>query len=195
MNRDENAQSQLMRVLYDEPSLITYVKERYITDDIWMFCIEREPSVFENMKRPNERVCNFAVEIDGSNLKHVREKFTYIPITNKMCYNAVKSCPKAILDVPKKLLSNGLMEMAFDAEPSLMIYFNDIRPEYIKKKVSENPSYLKYINDPDEDFVCEILLKNPNTCVYLDRLTPRMLDIMRDNYPDTYELYTRVWDI
>jgi hypothetical protein len=187
-------QDRLMRVLYNEPGLVTCLKDRYVTDEIWMFCIEREPSVFEEMKHPDESICNFAVKIDGNNLKYIKENFTYIPITEHMVYDAVNSCPKAILYVPEEMLKNntGLKEMAFDKDPALMMYFEDIRPEYIKRKVLENPSYLKYIQNPDEELVCEALKRNPNICVYFDNFTPRMLETLKEYHPGVYEFRERL---
>jgi hypothetical protein len=111
-----------------------------------------------------------------------------------MAYIAVNNCPQALLYVPSKILkdNNALKEMAFDKDPSLMVYFNDIRPDYIKRKVLENPSCLKYIKNPDEDLVCEAMIKNPNTCVYIDKFTPRMIDTLREYHPNVYELQSQL---
>jgi hypothetical protein len=53
---NENIQDKVLRLLYTDPDMVTLIKDKYLTDEIWMFCIEREPSVFEEMKRPNEKV-------------------------------------------------------------------------------------------------------------------------------------------
>lgn len=192
----DNIRDRILKTLYNDPILITCLKEKYVSDELWMYCIEREPSVFAEMKHPNEKICNFAVEVDGNNLKVIRDKFDYIPITERMCYIAVKNCPKAILYVPPRILDGNyaLQEMAFDKDPSLMAYFEDVRPEYIKKKVLENPSYLKYINNPDEDLVCEVLMKYPNTVVYFENLTQRMIETLKCYHPDVYELHSRIHD-
>jgi len=194
---NENIRDRVLRALYNDPTLITCMKEKYINDDLWRYCIEREPSVFAEMKHPSKELCEFAVEVDGNNLKIIREKFDDIPITERMCYVAVKNCPRAILYVPPRILKGNyaLQEMAFDQDPSLMVYFDDIRPEYIEKKVKENPTYLKYISNPDEDLVCEMLIKHPNICVYFDKLTPRMVETLRTYHPDVYELYSRLYDL
>lgn len=186
---EEVIKSRLLKVLVEDPTMILVLKNKYITDDLWRVCIEREPSLFQEMKNPNEEMCEFALQVDGSVLKHIRKKFTYIKITKRMAICAILSCPKAILYVPEKILDEGLKEMAFDRDPSLMKEFRYVRPEYINKKLLENPAYIKYINNPNEDMVCNALIAEPNICVYFEKLTPKMITILKEYHPQFLELY------
>lgn len=185
----EVIKERLLKVLVEDPTMILVIKNKYITDELWRFCIEREPSLFTEMKDPDEGMCEFALQVDGSNLKYIRKKFSHIKITTRMAYIAIMSCPKAILYVPEKILDEGLKEMAFDKDPTLMKEFKYVRPEYVTKKMLENPANIKYINNPDEDMICNAIIAEPNICVYFEKLTPRMRTTLIEYHPQFLDLY------
>jgi len=193
MHTEDVIKQRLLRMLVDDPTMILVLKNKYINDDLWKFCIEREPSLFKEMKDPDEEMCLFAINVDGYNLRYIRKKFTKIKITNKMAYMAISNCPKSILFVPDNILDDGLKEMAFNKDPSLMKEFKDIRKEFIKKKVQENPSNIKYINSPDDELVCEAIKAEPNICVYFSKLTPTMYDTLKTHHPQFLELYSNIF--
>lgn len=189
----EEINDRIYNILYDEPRLVIALKERYLSDDIWKFCIEREPSIFKEMKHPSQAVAEFAVDADGDNLQYLMSKFTHIKITESMVYKAIRSCPKALLYAPVYYRTNELKEYAFDKDPSLMMYFDsiEIRPEYKEKVLLQNPANIRYINNPDEDTVCELLKTTPNICVYLKDMTPKMWKILDEYHPAIYQLYSQ----
>ena len=43
---EENIRSKILNAIMDDPEIITFLKEKYVDDEIWKFCIEREPSLF-----------------------------------------------------------------------------------------------------------------------------------------------------
>lgn len=186
-----DSKNKILRVIMEDPEIVTLLKEKYVDEEIWKFCIEREPSLFRKMKHPSYNICMHACEVDGSNLRYIKNKFSYITITDVMAYTAVNSNPKSIIYVPKKLLSDDLKEMAFDRDPSLMQYFDMIRDEYLEKIVCEKPSSIQYVEFPNEDLICKAILIDPNVCVYINNLTPKMLNVLKENYPDHYTLYSR----
>lgn len=181
--------TKILNAIIEDPEIVLLLKEKYVTDEIWKFCIERDPNLFKRMKRPSLEICMYACEVDGSNLKYIKHKFRYIKITDTMCFISVKSNPKAILYVPEKYLNHELEEMAFDKDPSLMNYFNDIRSEYAKKIIREKPYAIQYLPAIYEDDVCEVLKENPNLCPYLDGMTLKMLNILKEYHPTYYNLY------
>jgi len=181
----------ILNAIISDPEIVLLLKEKYVDEEVWKFCIEREPSLFRKMKHPSSELCMFACEIDGANLKTIKNKFTYVTITDAMVLKSVKSNPKAILSVPKKFLSNDLMEIAFDEDPSLMEYFSDIRPEYQEKLIREKPYAIKYVKEPSEEIICGAIKEYPNICAYLKALTPAMMNILHDNHPDYYHLYMK----
>lgn len=184
MDIQDGIKEKILGMLIDDPSMIVLLKNKYINDDIWMFCIEREPSVFQFMINPSVAMCFYALEQDGHNLKYIRDKFTNIDITRKMAFIAIKNYPKAIYYVPKGILDDGLKEMAFAQDPSLMQSFTNIRPEFIKELVLNNPSYIKYIKDPDENLVCDLLIDHPNIIVYMTSITEKMRETLSTYHPE-----------
>lgn len=183
--------NKILRAIMEDPEIVTLLKEKYVDEEIWKYCIEREPSLFRKMKHPSYNLCMHACEVDGSNLRYIKNKFSYIDITDVMVYTAVKSNPKSIIYVPKKLLSDDLMEMAFDKDPSLMQYFDTIRKEYLEKIILEKPSAIQYVQFPSEELLCKAILNDPNVCVYIDKLTQKMLNVLKEYYPDYYTLYSK----
>lgn len=185
----ENIRMKILSAIMEDPEIVLYLKEKYVDEEIWKYCIEREPSLFKKMKHPSEEICMFACEVDGANLKHVKTKFRYIPITSVMIINSVKSNPKALLSVPKKFLTNEIKEIAFDEDPSLMTYFDDVRPNYLVKLLEEKPWAIQYVTDPDESLICDEIKRSPNICPYLNHMTKNMMETLRIYHPNYYTLY------
>lgn len=185
------AKNKILRAIMEDPEIVTLLKEKYVDEEIWKYCIEREPSLFRKMKHPSYDICLHACEIDGSNLRYIKNKFSYITITDVMAYTSVRSNPKSIIYVPKKLLSDDLKEMAFDKDPSLMQHFDVIRNSYLEKIISEKPSSIQYVQFPSEELVCKAISYNPNVCVYIEKLTPKMLEVLKQHHADYYTLYSR----
>lgn len=190
-SNDELLKHKLLNLLIDNPSFILLLKNKYIDDDVWKFCIEREPSLFKYMKTPSVEMCEFAVSNDGYNLKYIKNKFKYIPITKKMAYLAIHNSARALFYVPKDIIDIGLMELAFDSDPSLMkeFDFNQLRYEYVRRTLIDNPSYIKYINNPAEELIISAIKKEPNVCVYFENISPRVREVIDELYPDLLSLY------
>lgn len=188
-DKGSSIRTKIISAVVKDPEIIFAVKEKYVDDALLMFCIEREPSVFKKMKHPSEEVCQFACRVDGANLRVIRNKFSYITITDVLAYISVESNPKAILYVPDKLLTDPLMEMAFDADPSLMAYFDRIRSSYLEKRLRETPSAIQYIRDPDEDLVCELIKQQPSVCTYIKKLSTKMMTTLEQSHPSYFQLY------
>lgn len=190
LSENTDIKMKILNLIMEDPNIVEYFKEKYVDDDIWKFCIEREPSLFKKMKHPSYDLCLFACEVDGSNLRHVKNKFNYIRINDIMVMTAVKSNPKAILYTPNKLLTDELKEMAFDRDPSLMVYYNDIRPDYIMRVLKENPYTIKYLlHVLHEETICEIIEEYPQVCTYINGMTNKMRDTLKRTHPDVYSLY------
>lgn len=190
---EENAsvRTKILSAILEDPEIIFILKEKYVDESLWKYCIEREPKVFRRMTHPSKEICYFACEVDGANLKWVRYRFSYIKITGVLAFISVKSNPKAILYVPDKLLSDGLLEMAFDQDPSLMGDFDNIRPEYLQGLLKRIPSAIQYVNHPDEDMVCELIREHPTVCAYIHTLTDRMMEVLKVSHPNHFQLFRR----
>ena len=189
LEQNDFIKTKILNAIMEDPEIVIMLKEKYVDEEIWKFCIEREPSLFRKMKHPSESICLYACEIDGSNLKYIKNKFTHVQITDVMVYTAVKSNPKAIMYVPKKLLNDGLKELAFWKDPILMENFDFIRPEFVQRILDEKPYAIQYIKHPDENIVCQAIIKSPEICVYLNEITEKMLCVLKEHHPNYYSLY------
>lgn len=194
IENNESMKYKVLNLLVDDPSAILLFKNKYIDDDVWKFCIEREPGIFKHMKDPSEEMCEFALSVDGHNLKYIEKRFTNIKITRKMAYIAISNCPKAIVYIPPEILDEGLKEKAFNSDPSLLqnFDFNDLRYDYIKNTITENPSFIKYINSPPDDLIIEAIKKDPNICVYFEKLSPRVVAVINEINPNLLLLYKNI---
>lgn len=177
-------------LLYEMPEAIVYLKSRYQTDQVWKYCIEREPQVFALMKNPSVDMCVYALDIDGSNIIHIRSKFTNIEIDKRMAYIALRTFPAAILHIPSEIINDEMFDLAFNAQPSLISQFTNLPYSYLLRKIGENPSIIKFIPNLREDLACIALRMDPNLCVYIQNLTPQMINILRDLKPEVADLYT-----
>lgn len=189
LDKDDRIKTKILNAIVEDPEIVLLLKEKYVDEEIWKFCIERDPGLFRKMKHPSESICMFACSVDGSNLKHIKNKFKHILITDVMCFTSVRSNPKAILYVPKTLLNEKLKEMAFDGDPSLMAFFDVVRPEYVERLLVEKPYAIRYVPNINEDIICEAIKVSPNICPYLNHMTPKMLETLNQFHPAFYSLY------
>lgn len=193
-NNDEIMKYKLLQLLIENPEYVLLIKNKYIDEDVWRICIENEPSLFRHMKNPSIDICEFALSVDGYNLRYIEEYFDDIEITPKMAYIAVKNCPNAIFYVPPSIIDDGLKEIAFDANPALMkeFKFKDLRYEYVRKLIADNPQYIRYINNPPDELVMMSIEKNPNVYVYIDKPSLIVQERFKSLYPEVAELYQSI---
>ena len=184
---EEYCTQRILDLLVDDPSMILMIKNKYLNDTLWMFSIEKEPSLFKHIKDPSKEICYFACEVDGNNLKVIRKKFPHVPIDAKMCYLAIKSAPNAIFHVPKALQDEGLKELACDRDPSLMKCF-DLRPAYIERKIKEHPTYIQFVDNPSDELKLLAMKGDINVCSHFDSFSPRIKEEIRDSNPEIYSM-------
>lgn len=186
----ENEMDQkLFETLFDTPEMVLYLKNRYQTDRVWKFCIEREPSIFSKMDNPTEEIAQYALDVDGENIIPLVTKFDYIPITKKMAFTALRSYPGAILYIPEDVLTEEMMNMAFNAQPSLMSNFDNLTYDYLLRRIQERPSDIRFIQNPRDELIYLALERDPNLCVYFTSLTPRMINLLYDLKPELAAMY------
>lgn len=183
----EEAQRKILDVIVDDPMMIFALKDKYITEDLWIYCIQREPSIFKHIKHPSLKICYHALYEDGLNIRKLRKKG--IRITPDMVYVAVRSTPRAILYVPQRFVSDELKEWAFEQDPFLIKEFrHDIREEYIIRKIKETPSFIQYIWCPKDDWLELAISEDPNVVAYIPELSNRIKKFLQERYPEWYVL-------
>lgn len=180
-------QRKIISMIMENPSNILVIKDRYITEDLWMYCIREEPSLFKNIKHPSPQIYYLAVHEDGMNIKYLKKKG--IRITPDLVNIAVRSTPASILYVPRVFLNNELKEFAFDRDPSLMYHFrHDIRESYIENKLKDFPSTIQYIWYPKDEWIKIALTADPNTVAYIPYLSEGIKNFFKENYPNDFAL-------
>lgn len=189
LDKETRVKTKILNAIMEDPEIVLLLKEKYVDDEIWKFCIEQDPSLFRRMKHPSDAICMFACSVDGSNLKYIKNKFRHVLITGTMCLVAVKSNPKAILYVPKAFMNSELKRIAFQEDPSTMKYFDEISEEFLEKLIIEKPYAIQYVNHPDEEIICNAIKETPNICPYLNKMTPRMVETLKQHHPEYYSLY------
>ena len=172
-------------ILNENPSFIRFVKKSLATDDMWNFCIEKDPSIFRYKKRPSYPFCVKAVQLDGSNIQYVPNTRDYPMLCQELCEIAVKTSPAAILLIPQIYITKNLLHLACDEDPSLMLHFR-LHDAYLITRVRSNPSIVKYIN-PLPDHLKKIVIHADPQCalsIPFDQWTKAMFAQLKEEWPD-----------
>lgn len=186
----ENEMDQkLFETLFDNPELVLLLKNRYQTDRVWKFCIERDPSIFGKMDNPTVEIAEYALDVDGENIIPLVTKFEYIPVTKKMAFTALRSYPGAVLYIPEDILTEEMLNMAFNAQPSLISAFSNLTYEYLIRRIQERPSDIRFVQNPRDELIYMALERDPNLCVYFTSLTPQMINLLYDLKPEYAAMY------
>lgn len=182
-------EQKLLELLADDPSMILIFKNKYTTENMWKFCIENEPSLFQFMKNPSEEMILYALSEDGANIKYLKDMG--IALTPKMIYTAVKSYPGAIYLIPPELRTSKLREFACTEDPSLMKEL-PLKKEFIDKRLKTDPTLVRFMKNPTEDQICNAIIADPNTCAYIEKFTPRIKELIKELYPEIIPLIPRL---
>lgn len=174
----------IYNLVAENPKDILLIKDRYITDDLWIFAIRLDASLFCKVKNPSIKVCYAGLESDGMNLKYVKR--AGYEITPKMAVTAVKSNPASIFLVPKHMVTDDLIEFACNLDSSLMKEFK-LREAYLNNKIKENPSNIQYMNPTEEQQIMAIRL-DPYICTYIKDPSPNVLKALYEVSPEIYHL-------
>ena len=186
-----NEQDQgLFDMLYDNPEMIVYLKNRYQTDRVWKFCIDRESTLFSQMENPSIEMCEFALDVDGENIIPLVTKFTDVKLTKRMIWIALRTFPGAILHVPRIMIDEDMLNSAFDKQPELLSAFPSLSYEYLLRRIKDHPGDVIWLENPRDELVCMALEKNPYLCVHFTSLTPLMINIIRAQNPELADMYT-----
>lgn len=186
---DPSREMKLYSILQNDPSFILLIKNKYLNDNMWKIAIENEPSLFQFMERPSEDMVIFALNEDGTNIQYVERMG--IKLTPKMMYTAIHNYPGAIHMIPKELRTSALREYACKEDPSLMKEL-PLQPGFIRRQLHRDPTLVRFLNDPDEDQILRAIRVDPNVCVYINKFTPKIKELIRNLYPEIIPLIPRL---
>ncbi len=183
-NKEQKMKMMIIDCLVDHPEYIRIIKSKYIDDDLIEDVMRKQPELFKYIKSPSLRIINVGLEIDGGNLKYVdSERVKGLPVESFGL--ALESNPReAVKYIPKGILSNDLKLRIFDTDPDI---FNEnhinIDEQSIIPRIHEEPSLIKYIPNPSESLKCMALKEDPYVALYFDTMTPSMMDIIDEYWP------------
>lgn len=191
VNIEQTFDQHIYDMLYDNPEMILYMKNRYQTAKLWKYCIELDPSIFGQMENPTEDIAEYALNVCGENIIPLLTKFEYIPLTKRLAFIALRTFPGAIMHIPQSILTEEMFDMAFNAQPSLIsVMYNMLTDEYLMRRVYSRPSDIRYIKNPTERMKLIAIEREPNTIMYIDNPTPQMLHLLNELKPGMAELYS-----
>lgn len=177
----------LALVMTRYPDLIRTIKRKYATDDIWQYCIDQKPELFQYCEDPSYTLCRHAVQADGHNIKYVPSKFI-----GKECVMvewAIRRSPDVVFELPPNLRTEHNFEIAFDADPTLMKHVDHYDDDYLKDHIEKYPSHIQYINNPPEWLKVLAIRQDPNAALMIpkEQWTSFMKSEMKSRYPEYYQ--------
>ena len=185
-----------IQYITSHPDCIPILKKRWRTDDVYIACMEDEPSIFQYIPKPSLKVIKAALRLDGENIRYIKKKMRKT-LPPEFYIIAVDSNARGALPyIPKKYISAEVKEQIFESDPELLLANNLalVENDFIRAQIEEDPSRIKYVKDPSNELKCLALSKSPNTALYYDSLTEEMMDIIDEMYPslrDSLPNYTR----
>ena len=171
----------IINLIIEDPSIIRLIKNKYLTEDMWKAAIDSEPSIFQYMKDPSEKMILYALSKDGANIQYL-SKMNVI-ITDKMIYTAIDEYPEAIKLLPYKYQTAEIKEYASIKNPVLLRSLN-LSKGFIDQQLKKDPTLIRYIDNPTEDQLCRALKANPNMISFIEFFTPKMISLIKELYPD-----------
>lgn len=174
----------LKRLIIERPNCITFIKNKYLTDDILEECLNDNPDIFPYIKHPTTAIINMALEMDGGNLKFINDdQRNNLPLDSIRI--ALESDAERAIDyVVMEQLPIEMQIDLFLKNPVLALTHNANIPEsYIIKEIYRTPNIIKYVANPTEEMKCLALSLEPNVALYFSQLSDKMMDIIDEKYP------------
>lgn len=173
------------RCLMDHPEYIGIIKKKYTDDDMLIRLIENDPEIFKNIHDPSDRVIRAALEADGANLAYIKKKKRK-DLPHEFFMLAVQSNPIAAVEyIPKEYIPESVKQKLFASDPSVILKNKlELSEDFLMSEIKSNPNLIKYVTNPTDDLKCAALSEDPNVALYYDELSPRMMDIIDEKYPN-----------
>lgn len=183
MSADE-CRRNINTIIMSAPEMILAFKSKLVTEDMWGYCLEQNPELFPYCKKPSAQLCYKVLSVDGMYIQDVDptqfDKETY----QSLCRVAVETTPKALVAIPKELVTDELKAYAYSRDPELLMSEKKLTPGLLESIVLHNPSLLQYVQDPSNELVIKVLEKEPRAIVYLQAITDEIRDFYEERYPD-----------
>lgn len=184
MMSTEECRRNISTIIMTAPEMIVSFKTKLVTEDMWDYCIERDPGLFIYCKKPSLRLCYKAVNLDGMLIQNVDptwfDKASYL----NLCKVAVENNPKALIVIPKEFVSDDLKSYAYSRDPELLMSEKKLTPSMVEAIILHNPSLLQYVQEPSNDLIIKVLEKEPRAIVYLKVIDDEVRTYFEEHYPE-----------
>jgi hypothetical protein len=194
MNENDLTQDQeakLIRMVSKDPDMITLIKSKYVTENLWRVAISTEPNMFKRLKYPSQELCEYALSIDGSLIIHILDNIPTIKVTDKMALIAINNNPSILLNLPREYRDIQILsELAVDREPHLLRHLK-VSENFLRKKIQEDPFNIIYLENPPEELACYAIRECPIVITYFTKITDRMREVIEDASPGLLESLER----
>lgn len=161
----------VFRCLLENPEYMNIIKKKYVDDDMLERLLEADPSIFQYIKHPSQRIIDVGLMLDGGNIWHLKKKVRKSLSTDSLM-KALNSNPDQVM---KCINKDGRKNYSSDTMES---YLN-----YAMQKIEETPNSIQFISNPTEEMKCLAISKDPNVALYFDKLSDKMMDIIDEKYP------------
>lgn len=188
LKRDEFTH-RIMDIIINDPEMIPAFKPKYITDEMWEYCIDKDPSIFIYCKCPSARICFKVLSIDGFYLENIDPTNYSEEIYRKMCRIAIETTPKAYPLIPKEFRNDKLKAVAYSRDPELLLSEKKLTPNMVEEIVLHNPSLIQYVENPPDDLIIKVLDKQPKAIVYFSSLSDKVKEWYDENYPEYASMF------
>lgn len=188
--RDVDIRDSIYQLLTMNPFAIQAIKGNYIDDDMWKYAIDLEPTVFQHIdsykKIPSTKLCIYALKADGRNIQYIHPS----RITDHMLDIARETYPNA-----HKLIQDDVEDednityISNRKERTYVQNMEDKMNATIISELRQNPSMIREIENPTEEMKAVALISNPDIVLYFDELSPTMVEVLEEYYPDIAPLY------
>ena len=184
-HREQEKRGIAFRCLVDHPEYICIVKSKYTDDDMLIRLIETDPEIFKNIRHPSDKVIRAALEVDGANLAYIKKKKRKT-LPAEFFMLAMQSNPVGAIEfIPKNCIPESVKQKLFASDPDIILKNKlELSEDFLLNEIKENPNLIKFVTNPSDDLKCAALSEDPNVALYYEELSPRMMDIIDEKYPN-----------
>ena len=176
--------SQIMKILNENPEMIMTFKAKYVTEGMWDYCISRNPQLFRECKDPTPKLCYRVLSMDGFFLEDIDPSKYSKEIYTRMCWIALETTPKAFPLIPEKYRTKEMKTYAYSMDPELLLSEKRLTPAMLEEIIDHRPDLIRYVANPTDDLIIRALEKEPKAIVYFTSISDRVRTWYEEHFPE-----------
>lgn len=172
-------------ILTEFPEAIRIIKSKYITEEDWDYALDTDPGLFRYAKYPTLKMCRTAISRDGTNIFKIKNYSDFTEAQfNELIDLAVRTTPSVYCDLERPYQTLARRKMAVSIDHTMIDDVGALPKDFVESIIDEDPSAIQYIRNPDDDLKCIALKSNPNSGLYFGELSPKMVDVINECWPE-----------